>query len=76
MYKCEYTEEQHIQLISTLKESNSMVILSGYDSELYNDMLSDWFTAERGTTAQMGLHRTEKLWMNFVPDMLAQGNEV
>lgn len=70
MYKCEYTEEQHIQLINALKESNSMIILSGYDSELYNDMLSDWYTAEKNTTAQMGLHRTEKLWMNFVPNML------
>lgn len=72
MYKCEYTEEQHIQLINALKESNSMIMLSGYDSDLYNDMLSGWFTAEKKTTAQMGLHRVEKMWMNFIPNMLAE----
>ena len=72
LYKCEYSEEQHIQLINVLKKSDSMVILSGYDSELYNDMLSGWCTAEKKTTAQMGLHRVEKIWMNFIPNMLAE----
>lgn len=41
--------------------------ISGYDNDLYNSELSDWNTAEKETTAQMGLHRTEKLWMNFQP---------
>lgn len=65
MYKNEYTQEQHIELLRVLKDSGSMVVISGYDSELYNDMLKGWRTDEKLTTAQMGLHRTEKLWMNF-----------
>ena len=52
-----------------LKESKSLVILSGYDNDLYNSGLSDWYTAEKVTIAQMGLHRTEKLWMNFQPEI-------
>ena len=65
MYKHEMSNEQHIELLKVLKASKSKIILSGYDNELYNSELSDWTTAEKQTIAQMGLHRTEKLWMNF-----------
>lgn len=65
MYKDEYSKEQHIQLLEALKNSKAKVVISGYDNELYNDMLSNWQTDEINTIAQMGLHRTEKIWMNF-----------
>ena len=68
VYAKEMSFDKHIELLELLKQSKSKIVLSGYDSELYNDMLSDWFTAEKETTVQMGLHRTEKLWMNFIPD--------
>lgn len=65
MYKHEMSNEQHIELLKVLKASKSKIILSGYDNDLYNSELSGWTTAEKQTIAQMGLHRTEKLWMNF-----------
>lgn len=65
MYKHEMNKEQHIELLKALKTSKSKIILSGYDNDLYNSELSGWTTAEKKTTAQMGLHRIEKLWMNF-----------
>ena len=65
IYKHEMNNEQHIELLKVLKASKSKIILSGYDNNLYNSELSDWATAEKQTIAQMGLHRTEKLWMNF-----------
>lgn len=65
MYKHEMSNEQHIELLKVLKASKSKIILSGYDNDLYNSELSGWTTAKKQTTAQMGLHRTEKLWMNF-----------
>lgn len=65
MYKNEFTQEQHIELLQELKKSDSMVAISGYDSQLYNDILAGWRTDEKPTIAQMGLHRTEKLWMNY-----------
>lgn len=65
MYAYEVTEDYHKELLKVLKNSGSKIILSGYDNEMYNEYLSDWNTAEKQTTAQMGLHRTEKLWMNF-----------
>lgn len=69
IYAVEMENKKHIELLSVLKRSKSKIILSGYDNEFYNTELSDWFTAEKETTAQMGLHRTEKLWMNFNPDV-------
>lgn len=65
MYRCEMSNEKHIEMLKLLKASNSKIVLSGYDNELYNTELSDWVTVTKDTTAQMGLHRTEKLWMNF-----------
>ena len=65
MYAKEMNREQHIQLLEILLQSKCKVIISGYDSELYNDMLVGWRTDERPAIAQTGLHRTEKIWMNF-----------
>lgn len=67
LYACEMKDEQHIKMLNLLKKSKSQIVLSGYDNDLYNSELSDWNTAEKETTAQYGLHRTEKLWMNFEP---------
>ncbi len=58
-------DNKHIELLETLKASHSMVLISGYDSDLYNRELRGWSIDARQTTAQMGLHRTEKIWANF-----------
>ncbi len=65
MYAVEMADKDHIRLLEILKSSKSKIILSGYDNELYNEALKDWYTDQKETTAQMGLPRTEKLWMNF-----------
>lgn len=67
MYHHEMTEQQHIELLEVLLASESKVIISGYESELYDSMLREWHKEKKSTTAQMGLHRTETLWMNFEP---------
>lgn len=65
LYAFEMSEEKHIELLTAVKNSKSKIIISGYDNKLYNDALSDWNTEEKKTTIQMGLHRVEKIWMNF-----------
>ena len=65
MYAHEFGDERHIELLEALKQSKSKIILSGYDNDLYNKQLSEWNTDIKQTTAQMGLHRTEKIWINF-----------
>lgn len=65
MYRCEVSNDYHVKLLEMLKRSKSKVVLSGYDSPVYNTVLKGWYTDTKETTAQMGLHRTEKLWLNF-----------
>lgn len=65
MYAFETSDKYHRELLALLKGSKSKVVLSGYDNAMYNEELKEWRTDEKATTAQMGLHRVEKLWMNF-----------
>lgn len=65
LYAYETTDEYHFELLNVLKESKSKIVLSGYDNPMYNEALAGWDTDEIVTTAQMGLKRTEKIWLNF-----------
>lgn len=67
IYKHELDNDGQIRLLAALKESKSQIILSGYDNDLYNEYLKDWYTDAKVTQAQMGLPRTEKIWCNFMP---------
>ena len=56
-----------MHLLSAARAMLGMVMISGYDTDLYNDMLNGWakltkearISAERGTKV-----RTECLWIN------------
>ncbi|MEG6307128.1 DNA adenine methylase [Enterobacter ludwigii] len=66
-YRFEMTNEQHCEMLSTLKELRGAVIVCGYDSVLYNEELAGWEKVTR-TTAANGyagsVQRTECLWIN------------
>lgn len=63
-YKHEMTEQQeHIDLLNVLNQHQGSVILSGYNNELYNEMLSDWEKDSIQSNAQGGLHRIETIWI-------------
>jgi DNA adenine methylase len=68
-YRFDYEEQDHIELLSLLNTLPCNVILSGYPSSLYDDLLSDWRSLELQVMNQGGV-RTEKLWFNFVPDQV------
>lgn len=38
-YTCEMTDAAHIELLRALQEHEGMVLLSGYDSEMYRELL-------------------------------------
>ena len=65
MYAHEISDDYHVRLLELLKNSKARVVLSGYDNPLYNTLLEGWRTDTKATTAQMGLHRVEKIWLNF-----------
>ena len=66
-YRFDYAEQDHLELLELLKELPCAVILSGYPSTLYDELLPDWRTLELQVMNQGGV-RTEKLWFNFAPD--------
>jgi DNA adenine methylase len=66
-YRFDYTEDDHIALLELLKSLPCQVILSGYPSSLYDQMLKDWQTLELQVMNHAGV-RTEKLWYNFTAD--------
>ncbi len=66
-YRFEYAEHDHVELLELLKLLPCAVILSGYPSALYDDLLRQWRTVELQVMNQAGV-RTEKLWFNFTPD--------
>lgn len=66
-YRCEMTDEAHHELLSALKEHKGPVLLSGYESDLYNEELKDWYRDEATAFAQTATKRREVLWMNFEP---------
>src|SRR6266436_7431966 len=66
-YRYEYNEDDHIVLLSVLYElaaSGVAIMLSGYPSSLYDELLPDWRTLEFQVMSRGGV-RTEKLWLSF-----------
>lgn len=67
--KCLYAHEmgvpEHEELLLLLLRHPGRVMVSGYDSEMYNSMLRGWHKESVRTTAEHGLHRTECIWMNY-----------
>ena len=66
-YRYDYEERDHVELLELLKTLPCAVIVSGYASALYEELLKGWNTLELQVMNQAGV-RTEKLWFNFVVD--------
>lgn len=63
-YTSEMTEQDHIDMATVLHNLKGMIVLSGYQSELYQDLFSDWKLVKKSTTAQNGKSRVECLWLS------------
>ena len=68
-YRYDYEEQDHIELLTILKRLPCPVIISGYASALYDDLLAGWNMTELQVMNQGGV-RTEKLWFNYDIDRL------
>lgn len=65
MYKYEFTKADHIRLLEMLSKLNCMVCISGYDSDLYNKMLSGWRKVIYYQYDRQSRKREEILWCNY-----------
>jgi DNA adenine methylase len=66
-YRHEMDDAEHRKLLDVLLELEGMVVLSGYPSELYSELLPDWTcysTSARISAARGTASRTECIWLN------------
>lgn len=65
LYQYEMSEQDHVKLLDALIGHPGKVLLSGYDNELYDRILSGWNKVQKKTQAECGLPKVETLWMNY-----------
>lgn len=63
-YRHEMTDQDHNDLADCLRAARGLVVLSGYDCDLYRELFGDWPTVRRPTVADSGAAREECLWFN------------
>lgn len=65
LYRNEYTEAQHIELLKLLVGLPCKIMISGYWSELYESHLRDWRYMFFTTRSRSGAQAIESVWMNY-----------
>lgn len=66
-YRCEMDDADQEELLLAALQHKGPVLISGYDSELYNDMLQGWHREETISYSQVCSRKQEILWMNYQP---------
>lgn len=66
-YRHEMSDEDHWALLQALLEHKGPVMLSGYRSQMYEQVLKDWHDLDIRSHAEHGSFRIETLWTNFNP---------
>lgn len=64
-YNVEMSDREHEELLHALLVSKSKVIISGYESDLYNDALKNWRKKTGYSLTQSLRKAKEVLWMNY-----------
>lgn len=67
LYNHEMDEAEQVLLLDLITKSRAKIIISGYESDLYNRRLAGWYkdsTQSQTTSAEMA---TETIWMNYEP---------
>lgn len=64
-YKHEMTDSDHEELLKAALQSKAKIMISGYESEMYNDCLKNWKKETFSSCSEYGDRRTEVIWMNY-----------
>lgn len=67
-YNYEMTNSDHEELLKMLLQSKAKIMLSGYESDMYNDYLAGWGKKQFSSYAEHGKPRTETVWINYMHD--------
>ena len=63
-YECELTDQDHLEMIDLGNSLKGMVIICGYDCDLYQAHLGNWTKVSRKAFADGAAERVECLWLN------------
>lgn len=67
-YRNEMLDQDHEELLKVLLKSRAKIMISGYESEMYNNYLAGWEKKHFSSCAEGGKPRTETVWMNYKAD--------
>ena len=65
LYNYEMDDIEHEKLLDVVTKSDCKIMISGYDNDLYNEILYKWNKVQKRTCAECGVTRIETLWMNY-----------
>lgn len=67
LYCYEMDDEQQKQLLELITESRAKIVISGYDSDLYNTALQGWYKDSVYSQTTSTALAQEVIWQNFEP---------
>ena len=66
VYRFDYTDQDHERMIHCLSQKRCMVMISGYQSDLYASLLQGWTRVDFSAKTHSDV-RQESIWLNFDP---------
>lgn len=64
-YKHEMADAEHEELLREVLQSKAKVMISGYESDMYNEYLKEWNKIYFSSCAEHGKPRKEVVWLNY-----------
>lgn len=69
-YRHEMNDEQHMELAKFLNNLEGMVVVSGYESEIYAEAFEGWDIVKKNALADGAQKRVEVLWIKGRPPQM------
>ena len=67
IYRHEMGVDDHEQLLRLLRSSKAKIVLSGYRSDMYDEVLHDWAKDTMFSRTTSTAIAEETIWMNYHP---------
>lgn len=69
LYNHEMDEAEQVLLLDLITKSRAKIVISGYESDLYNRRLAGWHKDSAQSQTTSGEMATETIWMNYSPPL-------